>query len=122
MVSEQQASDFAREWLEAWNAHDLERILSHYHPEVVFTSPFITRLAGREDGTLQGLAALREYFAQALAAFPDLRFEPISVLNGLDSVVLHYRSVQGLLTAEYMELDTDGQVVRVRAHYAKASP
>ena len=26
----------AKDWIEAWNSHDLERILSHYSKEVVF--------------------------------------------------------------------------------------
>ena len=35
---------FAREWIDAWNAHDLERILSHYSDEIVFTSPVAAQL------------------------------------------------------------------------------
>ncbi len=34
------AAAFAREWLAAWNSHDLERILSHYATGIVFLSPF----------------------------------------------------------------------------------
>ena len=32
-------AEFARQWIDAWNAHDLERILSPYAPDVVFRSP-----------------------------------------------------------------------------------
>jgi hypothetical protein len=34
----------ARRWYEPWNAHDLDRILSHYTADVVFTSAFIAAL------------------------------------------------------------------------------
>jgi hypothetical protein len=44
-------------------------------------------------------------------------FEPIALMVGLDSLVLHYRSVQDLLTAELMVVDQDGVVTEVIAHY-----
>jgi ketosteroid isomerase-like protein len=118
MLTEERAEEIAREWLDAWNAHDLERILAHYHPEVEFTSPFVAQLAGREDGTLRGISQLRDYFGRALAAYPDLRFTEARVLTGVRSLVLHYRSVNGFRAAETMELGEKGLVVRVLAHYA----
>ena len=39
MTSELDAKRFAREWIEAWNSHDLDAILSHYATDVVLTSP-----------------------------------------------------------------------------------
>jgi len=64
---------FAEEWVAAWNVRDLDRILSHYAPEIVFLSPLAQRRLG--DGRVVGLAALREYWRGGLAAIPDLRFE-----------------------------------------------
>jgi len=49
--------EFCNDWIAAWNAHDLERILSHYREDVLFTSPFAAR-AGARDGVLHGLPAL----------------------------------------------------------------
>ena len=59
---------FAREWLTAWNAHDLERILAHYSEDVELTSPFVAKLTGRSEGVLRGKAALRDYFARGLTS------------------------------------------------------
>src|SRR3954453_20272928 len=73
---------FAGEWYEAWNGHDLEAVLEHYADNVVFTSPFVARLAGG-DGTLHGRGELRWYFATAFQPFPDLPFEPIAVATGV---------------------------------------
>lgn len=120
MVTRERAEEIAREWIQAWNAHDLERILTHYHPEVEFTSPFVARLVGREDGTLRGIAELRDYFGRALAAYPELVFSEARSLTGVRSLVLHYRSVNGLMAAETMELDDEDRVVRALAHYAPA--
>jgi hypothetical protein len=113
----EQAQAFAEEWYAAWNARDLERILSHYCEDVTFSSPFIAAMTGREDSTIAGRRELASYFGRALEAYPDLRFEPRALFVGAGSVVLHYRSVRGLLTAEVMGLDRDLRVTTVLAHY-----
>ncbi|MCA9257095.1 MAG: nuclear transport factor 2 family protein, partial [Phycisphaerales bacterium] len=69
-------------------------------------------------GRLEGKSALRDYWERALAAYPDLRFELIETLVGADSVVLYYRSVNGMIAAEVMRFDTEGQVAEVWANYA----
>lgn len=116
-MDQDRARRLAEEWYGAWNDHDLERILSHYSDDVVFVSPFAVEIAGRADGRLEGKEALRAYFAAALERFPDLEFEPIALMVGVDSVVLHYRSVQNLLAAELMRVGSDGRVTEVIAHY-----
>lgn len=35
MLTEREARDFARDWLQAWNFRDLDAILPHYAAEVV---------------------------------------------------------------------------------------
>lgn len=112
----------AEEWVDAWNRHDLELILSHYAEDVEFTSPFVRRVLGANDATLHGVGALRDYFGRALSVFPDLRFELYQVLEGAESVVLYYRSVRGLFAAETMELNREGKVRRVLAHYSEDPP
>jgi hypothetical protein len=111
--------EFANDWIAAWNAHDLERILSHYRADVLFTSPFAAR-AGAPDGVLRGLPALRNYFERALASYPELHFEAITALGGVDSVALHYRSVEDREAIEVMHLDQRWRVHRVSAHYTNA--
>lgn len=107
----------AQQWLAAWNAHDLERILAHYADDVELVSPFVSKLTGRSDGLVRGKAALRDYFARGLKAFPTLYFDCIRLYPGVRSCVLEYRSVNGLLTAELMEFDEQNKVRRVLAHY-----
>lgn len=109
---------FAADWIAAWNRHDLDAILAHYAADVVFTSPFAARLTG--DGTVRGRDALRAYFAAALAKFPDLHFRPRHALPGVNSLVLVYDSVEGLLAAEAFEFDAGGNVCRVTCHYTEA--
>ena len=46
------AKHFSSDWIDAWNAHDLERILSHYSDSFEMSSPIIIQLAGEASGRL----------------------------------------------------------------------
>jgi hypothetical protein len=116
-MSQPTHSGLAEEWYAAWNAHDLDRIVSHYSDDVVFTSPFVAKLGSDPQGRLVGKSALRDYFGVALDRFPDLEFEPIALMTGVDSMVLQYYSVERKLAAEVMFLDADGLIREVFAHY-----
>ena len=117
MLTANGASEFAREWIAAWNSHDLDAIMSHYADDVVFSSPFVRKIAGDASGLLHGRAALRSYFSAALERFPSLTFHLRAVLAGVDTVTILYDSVNGLLAAETMALGGAGYVTRVWAQY-----
>lgn len=117
-MTEAEAQSFAHEWISSWNSHDLDRILRHYADDVEVTSPLVESVLGPGQVTVRGKAALRDYWAKALARYPDLRFVLYRAYAGPRSLVLHYQSVQGLIGAECMELDGHGLVRRVLAHYA----
>ncbi|MCB9595865.1 MAG: nuclear transport factor 2 family protein [Sandaracinaceae bacterium] len=108
---------FAHEWIDAWNAHDLERVLAHWAEDCLFVSPVAARLLG--DGTVVGKDALRAYWTRALAASGDLRFDFDTVYGGVDSVVIGYRNHRGQRCAEWLRF-VDGYAVEGRAHYSPA--
>jgi len=108
----------AQEWIAAWNAHDLDRILAHYAEDVELISPFVAKLTDRSEGVVRGKAALRDYFTRGLEAYPALRFDFMRLYPGVRSCVVEYRSVNGLMAAELMEFDAKGKISRVLAHYA----
>ena len=62
------AQAFAKEWIDAWNSHDLERILTHYDDEVLLTSPVALNIQSG-DGNVRGKEALRAYFQRGLQAY-----------------------------------------------------
>jgi predicted ester cyclase len=113
-----EARQFAHEWIEAWNAHDLDRILSHYDDAVELTSPTAARLLGQPDGTIRGKTDLRGYFQRGLQAYPGLRFALKDVLCGVSSILLYYTNQNGTHTGEFMELAPSGRVTRVVANYS----
>jgi ketosteroid isomerase-like protein len=113
------AQEFAADWYAAWNAHDLERILSHYADDVEMASPLVSALTGEADGRIVGKEALRAYFAAGLEKYPELHFEPLELFVGVSSLVLRYVSVGGQPSAEVVFLDDEGKISRYVAHYAE---
>ena len=99
---------FAVEWEAAWNSHNLDRILAHYSEDVTFRSAKAMRLVGH--GELRGKAALRDYWARALAAQPALSFVVVDVLHGHGMLVITYRNQNDALAAETLRLGPDGLV------------
>jgi ketosteroid isomerase-like protein len=116
-VTKDEAWKLAREWVAAWNAHDLEAIVAHYEDAVELTSPVAAQLMGTTDGKVVGKASLRAYFQRGLQAYPELHFDLEDVLWSVGSVVLYYTNQKGTRTAEFMELSAGGKVARVVAHY-----
>lgn len=119
MVTLEKSARTAQEWIQSWNSHDLDSILSHYSDDVEFTSPFIVKLMGVQSGTIHGKARLREYFGVGLSAYPELKFELLRVLSGVNSFTLFYKSVKDMLAAEVMMLNDEGKISKVIAHYSQ---
>lgn len=117
------AAEFAREWIGAWNSHDLDRILAHYQDDFEITTPMIKLTLGGDAGTLKGKEAIGAYWRAALDKVPDLHFELLDVTEGVDSLAVYYKSILDKLAAEVMffgeEADEHGnqKVARVVVHY-----
>jgi ketosteroid isomerase-like protein len=105
------AEAFARSWIDAWNAHDLDAVLAHFADDVTFSSPLIATLMGEPSATVHGKAALRAYWEEGLRRIPDLRFELVAVHAGVDIVTISYRNQAGRSCVEAAVLDGD-RVVR----------
>jgi ketosteroid isomerase-like protein len=118
MVTREFAVRFAEEWIAAWNAHDLERILSHYTDDFEMASPVIVEFMGEPSGTIKGKQAVRDYWSRALARIPDLHFELVDVYVGASSAVIHYRGPRGA-SAEAFWFNDEGKVYRAAAHYSE---
>lgn len=116
-MTKDEAWSLANHWVAAWNAHDLDRIMSHYDDAVELISPVAAQLLGVPGGKVSGKANLRAYFQRGLEAYPQLSFHLEDVLWGVNTVVLYYTNQKGLRTAEFMELLATGAVARVIAHY-----
>jgi ketosteroid isomerase-like protein len=62
LMTEDEARSFAADWIEAWNSHDLDRIMTHYAEDLVLVSPIAAHLLNDPAGMVRGKDSLREYF------------------------------------------------------------
>jgi len=115
------AEAFAREWIAAWNAHDLERILAHYAEDFEMTSPLIVERFGIANGTLKGKEAVRRYWSAGLASTPDLRFELREVAVGVNVIAILYEGATLARTVvERIEFDEQCRGMRAEALHGPA--
>lgn len=109
---------FAEDWIDAFNAHDLPRILSHYAADVRLISPLYREFSGGLTDTASGVDALAGYFGAALARYPHLRFTLLDVAEGTRGPCLRYHSNLGdRIAMECFERGADGRATRVLCHY-----
>jgi hypothetical protein len=113
------AQEFALKWIQDWNSHDLERILSHYSEDIEITTPMIRLALGSGDGSLKGKIQVADYWKKALEKIPDLHFELYEVCTGVNSIVLYYKSVMNRNAIELMFFDEEGKVNKMFAHYTE---
>jgi len=99
------AQRFSTEWLDAWNAHDLEAILDHFANDVVFSSPLALQLIEGSDGVIRGKVDLRTYWSEGLRRSPALHFEIEDLYVGVNTLVIHYRNHLGGLVDEVLTFE-----------------
>jgi ketosteroid isomerase-like protein len=116
-LSPEFAQRFAAEWIAAWNAHDVERVLAHYREDFELRSPVIISTVGEPSGRLCGKAAIRAYWQLALSRIPSLHFELVDVLVGAGCLTLYYRGHRGA-AAETFLFDEAGLVQASTACYS----
>jgi SnoaL-like protein len=101
------AVTFSKQWERAWNAHDVELVLAHFHKDVVFTSPVAAKLLPATAGIVLGKAALRDYWTQALQRVPNLRFVVEDVYRGIDTIAIVYRNQEDAVVCEILRFSGD---------------
>jgi hypothetical protein len=112
-----------RHWEDGWNGEDVDLIVAPFAPDVVFSSPFVSRLSDdHADATIVGLDAVRRYAAESFTrATPGIRYTLDASYAGTDSVVLlytvHHPTLGPRAGADTMRLDAEGRVIEWRCHY-----
>jgi hypothetical protein len=115
--------EFVREWIEAWNRHDIDAVLSHYADDVSFASPKATAIIGH--GHLVGKEELRAYWSASVARRPRILFRLDHAAWDPSSrtlAIAYEARVDGHSTraCEMMRFGEDGLVVSGEAFYGAA--
>jgi ketosteroid isomerase-like protein len=106
-----------REWIAAWNSHDLERVLALYAEDSEMTSDKIPALGFDPGDTLRGKAYIRIYWSKALKLLPDLHFTLIDTYVSPDSLVVFYQNERGARICEYLRLNAEGKIRQGSANH-----
>src|SRR5437899_1055613 len=106
-----------RDWIAAWNSHDLERVLALYAEDAEMTSDKIPAMGFDPSGTVRGKPDLRAYWNRALAMIPNLHFELIDTYVSPDSVVVFYQNERGSRICEYLRLNAEGKIKQGSANH-----
>ncbi|MGE0284848.1 MAG: nuclear transport factor 2 family protein [Bradyrhizobium sp.] len=110
-------ADLGRQWIDAWNSHDLERILALYSDDAEMTSDKIPALGFDPTGTVRGKERLRQYWRKGLDLLPNLHFTLIDVYVSPDSLVVFYQNERGGRICEYLRLNADGKIRQGSANH-----
>jgi len=106
-----------RAWVDAWNARDLEHVLTLYDDAAEMTSDRIPAMGFDASGTVRGKDALRAYWGKALGLLPNLHFSLIDVFVSPDSVVVLYENERGKRICEYLRVNAAGKIVQGSANH-----
>jgi len=117
MITTETAKQFALDWINSWNSHNISSIMEHYANDINFYSPFIPLLKFNDTGIITNKEQLKEYFNIGLKAYPDLTFKLHNVFIGIDTVVIYYTSVSGRIASEVFELNENAKAVKVFCNY-----
>ncbi len=79
-----------RAWLAAFNAHDVDALVTLYAEGATHTSPKIRALFPETGGRLVGKEALTTWWKDAKARLPNLRYEETAVTASEARVILEY--------------------------------
>lgn len=110
----------AHAWFEAFNSHNLEKLLSLYDDEANHFSPKLKIRHPETKGLVKGKEALRVWWKDAFDRLPSLHYKVTSLTANSDRVFMEYiRIVAGeenMLVAEVLEIK-EGFIVASRVYH-----
>jgi len=89
---------------------------------VTASSPLIDVRRPGSGGRLRGRDEVLAYYEEGVRLAPDLHFELVDVLCGVDQVTIVYRNQRRVMVAETLTLGHGTTVVDVHVSYGEAPP
>ena len=110
----------AKQWLKAFNDHNLENLLALYDDHAEHFSPKLKFRKPETNGLIKGKAAMRIWWQDAFERLPDLRYQERSITANNEFVFMEYtRIVSGevnMNVAEVLEIK-NGFIVASRVYH-----
>ncbi len=107
-------------WFEAFNSHNLEKLLSLYDDEAQHFSPKLKIRRPETFGLVTGKDALRSWWKDAFDRLPSLHYKITSLTSNTNRVFMEYiRTVvdeEQMLVAEVLEIK-EGKIIASRVYH-----
>ncbi len=107
-------------WFEAFNAHNLEKLLSLYDEEAQHFSPKLKIRHPETNGLVTGKEALRTWWKDAFERLPSLHYKVTSLTSNQDRVFMEYiRTVENendMPVAEVLEIN-ENRIIASRVYH-----
>ena len=111
----------AHQWFNAFNAHDLDKLLSLYADDAQHYSPKLKLRQPETRGLITGKDALRSWWRDSFERLPTLRYEPTRFIADEERVFMEYtRYVDGedsMTVGEVLEI-RDGLIIASRVYHS----
>jgi len=120
-MTSQKNLSIAHAWFEAFNAHNLEKLLSLYDDEAQHFSPKLKVRHPETNGLVVGKEALRSWWQDAFNRLPTLHYKVTSLTSNSDRVFMEYiRTVEGepeMMVAEVLEIKEE-KIIASRVYHS----
>lgn len=116
----QNLDTIAFKWFEAFNEHNLEKLLRLYEDRAEHYSPKLKVKYPETNGLISGKEALRIWWQDAFDRLPSLKYEVKSLTSNEYRVFMEYiRKVEGepdMMVAELLQIE-DGKIVFSKVYH-----
>ncbi len=80
----------AKQWFDAFNEHNLDKLLSLYHDKAQHYSPKLRARHPESNGMLIGKQALRVWWQDSFERIPSLKYVPQRLIADKSAVFMEY--------------------------------
>ncbi len=117
----QSHKEIALQWFNAFNKHDIEKLLALYNEHAEHYSPKLKIHQPETNGFIKGKPALRTWWTDAFDRLPNLHYEVIQLTTEDDRVFMEYiRQTPGEADLRVGEILTikDGEIIASRVYHS----
>lgn len=111
----------ARKWFDAFNEHNLEKLLALYDDAAQHYSPKLKIREPQTNGLVTGKEQLRNWWKDAFNRLPTLHYTINTLTADHERVFMEYtRQVEGetdMLVAEVLEINSNGLISASRVYH-----
>jgi ketosteroid isomerase-like protein len=111
----------ANQWFDAFNEHDLEKLLALYANDAQHYSPKLKLRQPETNGLIKGKEALRNWWKDSFERLPSLKYTPQQFIADDSRIFMEYiRNADGeeaMTVGEVLEIK-DGLIIASRVYHS----